>query len=99
MSANSAIAANTSVRSLAGGGLPLFATAMYHTLGVAWATSLLGFLCRMHTSTDTVLHLREADQGYGQVRTKYVRNKDMHVTFERFSSIFRRRRVEIIYSE
>ncbi|KAG0646087.1 Citrinin biosynthesis cluster MFS transporter mrr1 [Hyphodiscus hymeniophilus] len=43
--ANSAIAANTMCRSLAGAGFPLFATAMYHTLGVAWATSLLGFLC------------------------------------------------------
>ena len=45
MYANSAIAANTFVRSLAGGGFPMFATAMYHTLGVPWATSLLGFLC------------------------------------------------------
>ena len=44
MHANSALAANTLVRSLAGGGFPLFATAMYHTLGVEWATSLLGFL-------------------------------------------------------
>ena len=44
MHANSAIAGNTFVRSLAGGGFPLFATAMYHTLGVPWATSLLGFL-------------------------------------------------------
>lgn len=44
MYANSAIAGNTLVRSLAGGGFPLFATAMYHTLGVEWATSLLGFL-------------------------------------------------------
>jgi MFS family permease len=43
--ANSAIAANTLIRSLAGGGFPLFATAMYHNLGVSWATSLLGFLC------------------------------------------------------
>jgi MFS transporter, DHA1 family, multidrug resistance protein len=43
--ANSAIAANTLIRSLAGAGFPLFATAMYHTLGVNWATSLLGFLC------------------------------------------------------
>jgi DHA1 family multidrug resistance protein-like MFS transporter len=43
--ANSAIAANTFLRSLAGGGFPLFATAMYHNLGVSWATSLLGFLC------------------------------------------------------
>jgi DHA1 family multidrug resistance protein-like MFS transporter len=43
--ANSAIAANTMLRSLAGSGFPLFATAMYHTLGVNWATSLLAFLC------------------------------------------------------
>ncbi|KAF8847768.1 MFS general substrate transporter [Acephala macrosclerotiorum] len=43
--ANSAIAANTFLRSFAGAGFPLFATAMYHTLGVNWATSLLGFLC------------------------------------------------------
>ena len=44
MHANSAIAGNTLVRSLAGAGFPLFATALYHTLGVAWSTSLLGFL-------------------------------------------------------
>ena len=44
MYANSALAGNTFVRSLAGAGFPLFATAMYHKLGVAWATSLLAFL-------------------------------------------------------
>lgn len=44
MHANSAIAANTLIRSFAGAGFPLFATAMYHTLGVNWASSLLGFL-------------------------------------------------------
>ena len=44
MFANSALAANTFVRSLAGAGFPLFATPMYHKLGVPWATSLLGFL-------------------------------------------------------
>ncbi|KAI9761602.1 MAG: Citrinin biosynthesis cluster MFS transporter mrr1 [Candelina submexicana] len=44
MHANSAIAANTFLRSFAGAGFPLFATAMYRTLGVAWATSLLAFL-------------------------------------------------------
>ncbi|KIX93942.1 uncharacterized protein Z520_10279 [Fonsecaea multimorphosa CBS 102226] len=42
---NSAIAVNTFVRSIAGAGFPLFAPAMYHNLGVAWATSLLAFLC------------------------------------------------------
>lgn len=44
MFANSAIAANTLVRSLIGGSFPLFATQMYHNLGVNWASSLLGFL-------------------------------------------------------
>jgi MFS transporter, DHA1 family, multidrug resistance protein len=44
MFANSAIAANTVLRSLAGAGFPLFATQMYHKLGVDWASTLLGFL-------------------------------------------------------
>lgn len=44
MYANSAIAANTFLRSGFGAGFPLFATAMYHTLGVNWATSVLGFI-------------------------------------------------------
>lgn len=42
--ANSALAANALFRSMAGAGFPLFATPMYNKLGVAWATSLLGFL-------------------------------------------------------
>lgn len=42
--ANSALAVNSMVRSLFGAGFPLFATAMYKRLGIAWATSLLGFL-------------------------------------------------------
>ncbi|KKY20874.1 putative mfs multidrug [Phaeomoniella chlamydospora] len=43
--ANSAIAGNTLIRSLAGAGFPLFANQMYAKLGVDWATSLLAFLC------------------------------------------------------
>ena len=42
---NSAIAVNTFIRSIAGAVFPLFAPAMYHSLGVRWATSLLAFLC------------------------------------------------------
>ncbi len=42
--ANSAIAGNDLVWWFVGGGFLLFATAMYHTLGVPWTTSLLGFL-------------------------------------------------------
>ncbi|KAJ5611109.1 hypothetical protein N7510_007828 [Penicillium lagena] len=44
MFANSAIAANTLVRSALGGAFPLFASQMYHNLGVNWASSLLGFI-------------------------------------------------------
>ncbi|KAL1634250.1 hypothetical protein SLS58_010755 [Diplodia intermedia] len=42
--ANSAIGANTFVRSFFGAGFPLFGPAMYHRLGVDWASSLLAFL-------------------------------------------------------
>lgn len=45
MYGNSAIAANTFVRSWVGGGFVMFATPMYGNLGVPWATSLLAFLC------------------------------------------------------
>lgn len=44
INANSAIAANTFFRSWLGAGFPLFATGMFHNLGVDWAMSLLGFL-------------------------------------------------------
>ncbi|KAF2442775.1 MFS general substrate transporter [Karstenula rhodostoma CBS 690.94] len=40
----SSIAADTFLRSLFGAGFPLFATQMFHKLGVDWAGSLLGFL-------------------------------------------------------
>lgn len=42
--AASAQAANTFLRSLAGAGFPLFATPMFHKLGVNWASFLLGFI-------------------------------------------------------
>ena len=42
--ANSAIAANTMVRSLMAAGLSVAAERMYASLGVRWATSLLGFV-------------------------------------------------------
>lgn len=44
MFANSAIAANTLIRSSLGGAFPLFSVQMYHKLGVDWASSLLGFI-------------------------------------------------------
>jgi hypothetical protein len=39
----SAMAANTLVRNVFAGTFPLFTNDMFHTLGVKWATSLLGF--------------------------------------------------------
>ena len=42
--ANSALAANTFVRGIFGAVFPLFATAMYKSLGVAWATSTMAFV-------------------------------------------------------
>jgi hypothetical protein len=42
--ANSAVSANTMVRSVFGASFPLFARAMYVKLGVAWATSTLAFI-------------------------------------------------------
>ncbi|KIW23793.1 uncharacterized protein PV07_11966 [Cladophialophora immunda] len=44
-SAASAMAASTIVRSLVAAGFPLAASRMYRSLGTAWATSVLGFLC------------------------------------------------------
>ena len=40
----SVYAGNDLVRSSFGAAFPLFANAMYHKLGVGWASSLLGFL-------------------------------------------------------
>ena len=40
----SVYAGNDLVRSAFGAAFPLFATGMYHNLGVGWASSLLGFL-------------------------------------------------------
>lgn len=44
INSNSALAANTFFRSWLGAGFPMFATGMFHNLGVPWAMSLLGFL-------------------------------------------------------
>ncbi|KAK4541515.1 hypothetical protein LTR36_007961 [Oleoguttula mirabilis] len=43
--ANSALAANSFIRSFVAAAFPLFATSMYEKLGVQWASSLLAFLC------------------------------------------------------
>lgn len=42
--AASVLAGNDFMRSSFGAGFPLFAAAMYNNLGVAWASSTLGFL-------------------------------------------------------
>jgi hypothetical protein len=55
--ANSAISANTVVRSCFGAGFPLFANAMYHRLGFSWATSLLAFLAIAMAPVPVILYL------------------------------------------
>lgn len=45
VNSNSAIAANTCIRSATAAGFPLFADYMYRQLGSEWATSLMGFVC------------------------------------------------------
>lgn len=42
ISAASAIAGNTLLRSLAGAGFPLFSTYMFNGMGIQWASTLLG---------------------------------------------------------
>jgi MFS transporter, DHA1 family, multidrug resistance protein len=53
---NSAMAANTIVRSFVAAAFPLFANQMYERLGVQWATSLLGFLCVAFTPAPILLY-------------------------------------------
>lgn len=55
--ANSAISANTVVRSCFGAGFPLFANSMYHRLGFSWATTLLAFLAVAMAPVPVILHL------------------------------------------
>ena len=45
LSANSALAGSTCIRSIVGAGFPLFAKFMFTSLGLPWATSVLGFIC------------------------------------------------------
>jgi hypothetical protein len=55
--ANSAISANTVVRSCFGAGFPLFANAMYHRLGFPWATTLLAFLAVAMAPVPVIFYL------------------------------------------
>ncbi|KKA24446.1 hypothetical protein T310_1475 [Rasamsonia emersonii CBS 393.64] len=55
--ANSAMSANTIVRSCFGAGFPMFTTAMYQRLGVNWATSLLGFLAILFLPVPVLFYL------------------------------------------
>ncbi|KAH9844886.1 MFS general transporter [Teratosphaeria destructans] len=54
--ANSALSANTIVRSFIGGGFPLLAGPMYKTLGTRWATSLLGFIALVFVPAPILLY-------------------------------------------
>lgn len=55
--ANSAIAGSTFARSFFGAGFPLFSMAMYHNLGMAWATSLLAFIALALAPMPIILYI------------------------------------------
>ncbi|KAJ5304658.1 uncharacterized protein N7443_004318 [Penicillium atrosanguineum] len=55
--AASALAANSILRSLAGAGFPLFATYMFDTLGVNWASTLLGCVAALLTPLPILFYL------------------------------------------
>ncbi|KAF1913396.1 major facilitator superfamily domain-containing protein [Ampelomyces quisqualis] len=57
---NSAIAVNTFMRSFFGAFFPLFTHAMYHNLGVPWATSLLGFICVVFLPVPVLFYMHGA---------------------------------------
>jgi MFS transporter, DHA1 family, multidrug resistance protein len=67
--AASVLAGNDLMRSSFGAGFPLFASAMYHKLGVNWASSLLGFLSIVFIPIPFVLYKVRYS-----VRTSLVRN-------------------------
>lgn len=60
----SAIAVNTTLRSLSAAGFPPFAAQMDHKLGVDWAGTLLGFLAAavIPVPIYLLLYLEEEDQ-------------------------------------
>ncbi|KAI9734278.1 MAG: hypothetical protein M1834_002382 [Cirrosporium novae-zelandiae] len=55
--ASSSLAVMSIVRSLFGVAFPLFGTYMYEALGVAWATSLLGFLSALMVPVPIIFYL------------------------------------------
>jgi len=54
--AASVSAANTVLRSLAGAAFPLFTSAMYHNLGINWASTLVAFLALVCTPFPIILY-------------------------------------------
>jgi len=78
--ANSALAINTFIRSIAGAGFPLFASAMYHRLGVDWATTLLAILCVVFFSgACSVLHVWVEDPAKIEVYADELRMSNTRI--------------------
>ncbi|KAE8153835.1 MFS general substrate transporter [Aspergillus avenaceus] len=66
--ANSAISGNTFARSFFGAAFPLFSPALYHNLGVPWATSLLAFIALALAPVPLIFYL------YGAKIRSYSKN-------------------------
>ncbi|KAK1719501.1 multidrug resistance protein [Colletotrichum acutatum] len=72
--AASVLAGNDLFRSAFGAGFPLFANAMYTKLGVAWASSLLGFLSILFIPTPITLY-----KAGPKLRREYSRHARKHI--------------------
>lgn len=94
--AASAQAANTFLRSFAGAGFPLFATPMFHKLGVNWASYLLGFIAAVLIPMPVLFYqprLRHVSR-YNPDKPKRVQTKeDREVYWERPERLYRRETV------
>lgn len=72
--AASVLAGNDFMRSSFGAGFPLFATAMYKNLGVAWASSTLGFLSIAFIPIPFVLYRVSCSSFFFVLRCKNLAN-------------------------
>lgn len=71
--AASVLAANSVLRSLFGVGFPLFVTAMYHNLGINWASTLVSFLA-LACAPMPIIFFRYGEKV--RTKSKYAREAD-----------------------
>ena len=71
-SAGPAFAANTAIRSGMAAGFPMFATQLFHRVGIGWGTaywvSLLSYLHQYHSSFITMANVSEQGASLCQIQ-------------------------------